>query len=453
MDFRRPIRALFGKTRPIGVVDTRGSRIAGWAYDAAAGRPVTLEFLVDGMNAGTAVADRYRADLRSESPDGRCAFEFVLPPRWLDGSTRTVEVRVQGGRGRLLGDRFTETLHPPDHLFAILRRVLRGGAWSTAASVSGDTMTLDGWCIAPPGIERGVITANGCPVDIPMTDGYPGWKSPLPPGTTARTFAGRVPIDRTRDEIHLSFGVEEPFSPLQDLYVPLFDVAIPDAERRKRVDGHGIDAAFNLGGYSNAKKLDAIAQRYAGRPLAGLGPVLDWGCGCGRVARFVARIGAELFGADIDADNALWCREHINANFAAISPDPPTPYASDTFGAIYGLSVFTHLTKEYEKAWLAELHRIARPGALILMSVHGGLMAASSGMLEHIASSQFAEGFADIGRNPDIDAVTRGSAYYRNVFHQPDYIAKVWGQYFEILAIEEGVIDNLHDLVVARKPL
>ena len=50
------------------------------------------------------------------------------------------------------------------------------------------------------------------------------------------------------------------------------------------------------------------------------------------------------------------------------------------------------------------------------------------------------------------EAVTSASTYYRNIFHQPGYIAKTWGQYFEILSIEEGIVENMQDLVVARKP-
>jgi hypothetical protein len=37
------------------------------------------------------------------------------------------------------------------------------------------------------------------------------------------------------------------------------------------------------------------------------------------------------------------------------------------------------------------------------------------------------------------------------VFHQPGYIEKVWGERFEILAIEPGIIGNYQDLVVARR--
>ena len=98
---------------------------------------------------------------------------------------------------------------------------------------------------------------------------------------------------------------------------------------------------------------------------------------------------------------------------------------------------------------LAELHRIAKPGALLFLSVLGSVAAARENLLEQVVSD--VDGFADLGRNPGIDAVTQGSDYYRNVLHQPGHIARVWGQCFEILAIEEGIVGNYQDLVVARK--
>ena len=48
--------------------------------------------------------------------------------------------------------------------------------------------------------------------------------------------------------------------------------------------------------------------------------------------------------------------------------------------------------------------------------------------------------------------MTRGNEYYRNVFHQPHPIAQVWGEYFDILSIEEGIVGNSQDLVIMRKP-
>lgn len=442
----------FDRRRPIGVVDTRGPRIQGWAFDKSADEPVTVEFYVDGMKAGSTVADGYRADLTTESPDGRCAFDFTLPAQFLDGTVRAVEVRAEGTKRPLFNGRFTAHMLASDYFSGMARWILRSGAWAMAGTAANGVANISGWCIAPPGFDEGTITANGRAIDVSISDGSPEWKTPLPPGMAVRTFSGNVPLAGAGEDVHFAFGLKRPFRALQDLRYPLFEVAVPEPERMKRVAGHGVEFVFNLGGYSTATKLNVIAERFAGRPLAGLGPVLDWGCGCGRVGRFIARSGAELFGVDIDADNARWCSEHIRGHFAGISRDPPTPFEGNFFGAIYGVSVFTHLDRHYERAWLSELHRIAKPGALLILSVHGGLMAAYGGLLEHIASSEFADGFADIGRNSDIDAVTHGSAYYRNVFHQPGYITKVWGEYFEILSIEEGVIENLHDCVVMRKP-
>jgi len=439
--------------RRVGIVDTRGSRIQGWAVDRWTRKPVGIVFYVDGRIVGEAVADRYRADLTALSPDGRCGFEYELPPHVLDGTVHTVEVRARGARRPLTNGRFFTTLMPRDYYAGLSRQMLRNGLWLLGGSRAGDTVALNGFAIAPPDAPDGRITVNGRPLEITTSDAPEHWRTALPPGTAVRSFEGTVRLVPAWDELHVSYGLEQPLNALHDFHHPLFVVETPDAERRARVSGAVSEFDFNLYGYTAAKKLDAIAQRFAGAPLAGLGPVLDWGCGCGRVSRFVARRGADLYGADIDAANVAWCARHIAGSFAVISPEPPTAYAENFFGAIYGISVFTHLDRHYEKLWLAELHRIAKPGALLLLSVHGALAAARGGFLEHILSPEFAEGFADVGRSSDIDAVTHGSTYYRNVFHQPDYIRKVWGEYFEILAIEEAIVGNYQDLVVARKPL
>jgi SAM-dependent methyltransferase len=439
------------RERAIGVVDTRGSRIQGWAFDASANKPVSVDFYLDGRKVGSTIADRYRADLTAVSPHGRCAFDFTFPPEVMDGSLRSVEVRAEGARKPLTHGRFSAHLIPSAYHAGLARWMLRSGLWTLGGRREGDTIRLLGRCIDAPGSEPGRISANGRPLAISMSDASSEWKSPIPPGMAVRKFDTTLPLPRDRQHLHFSFGLDQPFRALHDFHYPLFDVPMPDPEQRRRVEGHDSEFDFDLGGYSTAIKLDILAERYAGRKLAAIGPVLDWGCGCGRVARFVAGSGAELSGADIDAESALWCGRHIAGNFTGLSLAPPTPFADNSFAAIYGISVFTHLTQHYEELWLAELQRIARPGALLLLSVHGGVAAANAGMLEHLFSPQFSAGFADLGRNPDIDAVTQGSGYYRNVFHQPGYIAKVWGRYFEIVAIEEGVIGNHQDLVVARR--
>jgi 2-polyprenyl-3-methyl-5-hydroxy-6-metoxy-1,4-benzoquinol methylase len=355
---------------------------------------------------------------------------------------------VRARRRPLANGRFTARLLSRDYYAGMVRWMLRAGFWALYGAIRDGMVEFGGWYIPAPG--SGDVTVNGQPVTLNIGQGIGEWKSPLPPQTIMHTFAAAHMIDPRWNELHFSFGLDRPFNPLQDYHYPLFDTAMPEPERRMRVAGHESEFVFNLEGYSIAKKLDVLAQRFAGKPLTGLGPVLDWGCGCGRTGRFLARDGVELFGVDIDGDNVRWCSDHIKGRFATISPEPPTAFGDNFFGSIYGISVFTHLSQHHESLWLAELHRIAKPGALLFLSVLGSVAAARENLLEQVAADS--AGFIDVGRNPGIDAVTQGSDYYRNVFHQPGYIARVWGKHFEILAVEEGIVGNNQDLVVARKP-
>ena len=56
--------------------------------------------------------------------------------------------------------------------------------------------------------------------------------------------------------------------------------------------------------------------------------------------------------------------------FSVNGPLPPLPYADGSFDLIYGVSVFTHLSEEHQRAWLPELRRILKPGGLLLLSFH-----------------------------------------------------------------------------------
>ena len=50
-------------------------------------------------------------------------------------------------------------------------------------------------------------------------------------------------------------------------------------------------------------------------------------------------------------------------------PEPPLPYADDSFDLVYALSVLTHLPVETQRRWLDELARVARDW--VLVSIHG----------------------------------------------------------------------------------
>lgn len=111
-----------------------------------------------------------------------------------------------------------------------------------------------------------------------------------------------------------------------------------------------------------------LAEQF-GAPLGPSSRVLDFGCGCGRVARFLlARTPVELHGCDLNPKLVAWCARHLRGSFQVTRPEPPLPYAEGAFDVVYALSVFTHLHDQTARAWLAELARITRPGGLAFIS-------------------------------------------------------------------------------------
>ncbi len=98
--------------------------------------------------------------------------------------------------------------------------------------------------------------------------------------------------------------------------------------------------------------------------------VLEFGVGCGRVARWTTRLrpDAAFDGCDIDGRLLDWSKTHLPGRYALTAPEPPLPYPNGAFDLVYALSVFTHMHEPQAKAWLAELARVTRPGGLAILS-------------------------------------------------------------------------------------
>lgn len=143
---------------------------------------------------------------------------------------------------------------------------------------------------------------------------------------------------------------------------------LPPAYLRVLTAGSADADAFLALGRRAADEFAALAERHG--PSTDGAEVLDFGCGCGRVARhMMTATGANVSGTDLNPRLAGWCRRNLPGVWLDNGAEPPLDFADGAFDLVYALSVFTHLYDEGARAWLAELARVTRPGGLALLTV------------------------------------------------------------------------------------
>lgn len=147
---------------------------------------------------------------------------------------------------------------------------------------------------------------------------------------------------------------------------------IPPPELLFRVSGAADVEWFLRGGAWAREAIEQILAS-AGAPLPAGARVLDFGCGCGRVARAWLTAGDRRFtGTDSDPAAVRWCRRHLpKGHFLTNGPWPPLALPAASCDLVYALSVFTHLPEAQQRAWLSELSRVLVPGGWLVVSLHG----------------------------------------------------------------------------------
>ena len=321
----------------------------------------------------------------------------------------------------------------------------------STASVQESRLRVSGYAVHPndqPDSLR--IRANGVLMEFERYQPHKAQQSALRVDEVHHFEAIGKDIPGGLIEIRAVFGSRPSAPPVTYYFQPEAHV-LPDSSRRVRVHGTEEESSFNLIGCTIAHNIRALAEQYNDKPLSSIGRVLDWGCGCGRVARFLFPELQEPVGVDIDVNNIQWCRESLPGSFLATSLDPPLPFPENTFDLIFGISVMTHLGESDQEAWLRELLRISRSGGLILLSVHGYRSAFLNGAPPELYDTLDRNGFLDAGRDGALDGHTSDPGRYRGIYQTPDYIRNRWAKYFLVLDVLPGFLASNQDLVVLRK--
>lgn len=288
-------------------------------------------------------------------------------------------------------------------------------------------------------------------------------------GPAAETIrAGRLDVIGFHQKGHPIARMGSAFRTDLDTAVPT-----PPPELMKRVANTEDPRFFKIGGRKTFGEFVDAIKGYC--ELGSARRLLDWGSGCGRVTvHFLLDPNMpQVFGCDIDPEAIAWCSNNLQpGSFSRIEPWPPTPYKDSTFDLVIAHSVFTHLAREVQKAWLAEMKRIIIPGGLFLASTHGefaalftfpnpfgdsesprGLVSNLKNMLARFrrGTGLLKDGICDGMSDPALRGIAP-EGYYQSVFQTRAYTIREWSKYFEILEYIERGMGNFQDLVVMRRP-
>jgi SAM-dependent methyltransferase len=183
----------------------------------------------------------------------------------------------------------------------------------------------------------------------------------------------------------------------------------------------------------------------AGVALTSSGNILEFGCGDGRMIRWLEHLAGdrEVWGTDIDAGRILWCKQNLGRPFHFITNTavPHLPFEDRHFGFVFAGSVFTHID-DLADSWIAELRRILRPGGRLFMTVHlENDIAALEGPHRESELARGLRGYPEYERfsRSDFDMFTIGRSSHSFVFYDRDYLRRSVEPLFRVLSVTEGV--------------
>jgi SAM-dependent methyltransferase len=245
-------------------------------------------------------------------------------------------------------------------------------------------------------------------------------------------------------ESRLGSAVDRPVEaeiPPAEIVAETFGFDAADAARHARPENY-------LAGAYQGALITLRAAEHAGRNLRTIGAILDFGCGAGKNLRVWREIhGIRLAGVDINPRQIEWAKAHVpGCEFQHTRPEPPLPFAGESFDLINAASVFTHIPFDHQQAWLEEHGRILRPGGVLVATVSGRHHAAVQLGTDELADASVALG-------PDDARVSNASRLtgQLDVFQTRGEVIRVFGG-TELELVDYVASASGHDVLMLRRP-
>ena len=140
----------------------------------------------------------------------------------------------------------------------------------------------------------------------------------------------------------------------------------------KTMRGYGPDPDVYLKtGKMNFEMMLSLLKKY-GRPLSKNDRILDFGCGAGRMTRWLRLLGdgPGYYGTDVLGEDIFWAKQNLSDHFKFFTNIrlPHLPFEDNYFDFIFAGSVFTHID-DLAEAWLLELRRITKKGGHLYITL------------------------------------------------------------------------------------
>jgi SAM-dependent methyltransferase len=180
-----------------------------------------------------------------------------------------------------------------------------------------------------------------------------------------------------------------------------------------------------------------------------LGPdvrVLDFGCGWGRMTRFLAR--------DISSDRLFACdpvqgildeceRNNVRATFARSDPNADRLPFDESFDLVFAFSVFTHLSEPAHERALRALHAGIKPGGTLILTVRPpGHLGEPPGTPYHFVAHP---------PDPRHFQWDGGEMHYGDAVITLEYVRERWAPRFELVQAKLLVCDLAQVVLVLRR--
>lgn len=234
----------------------------------------------------------------------------------------------------------------------------------------------------------------------------------------------------------------------------------PPAELMQVVSGLTETRAFALHGVTI---FDAL-QKASPYPIESFKKILDFGCGCGRLARIFKGYSGELIGCDIDSRLVDWVQNNLYPMKAIQTfPNKSLPFLNNQFDFIVSVSIFSHLNEESQHFYLEELARCTQSGGYLMLTIHGEramqrcldepkifeMISVTDDQLSY-AKKRMADNLYSF-LVQDTGHLTSEDYKYGITFIPNDYLNKEWGKYFQIIDVVDGAIHDFQSIVICRK--